>query len=359
MRILLGILFILILTYLMVWPTPVEPRAWEAPQSQGLTGDFAPNERLAGVETISIAPHFGPEDICKDADGQLITVSKDGSLLRIDEAGIPTVLARLGGRPLGIELDQDGTIVVANAGVGLQRVTSDGRVSILARKFAGAPIRYADDVAIGSDGIIYFSDATSRFDPRKFGTLAASELDILEHDPTGRILAYDPRTSQIQLLMDKLAFANGVAIDPNGEFLLVAETGKYRILRHWLVGPRKGQTEVILENLPGFPDNINTGNEGRYWVGLVSPRVSFLDKFSDSPFIRKMASRLPAAIKPKATPSSHLLAISSNGEVLLSLQSSHGPVHYITGAFEDEQYVHLTNLKGELMGKLAKNTLGL
>ena len=64
-----------------------------------------------------------------------------------------------------------------------------------------------------------------------------------------------------ELLMKGLHFANGIAISKNDDFLLVNETGKYRVLKYFLKGPKKRKIEIFNENLPGFPDGISNNGE--------------------------------------------------------------------------------------------------
>ncbi len=160
------------------------------------------------------------------------------------------------------------------------------------------------------------------------------------------MIAFDPRSGAATVLVDNLEFANGVAIAEDDRFLLIAETGSYRILRHWLQGPDAGTTEVVLDNLPGFPDNINRGAESRFWVGLVAPRDAKLDGLSDKPFLRKVVQRLPSFLRPSAVPSSHVIAISGDGEVLLSLQDPAARYPAMTGGCEAGQRLYLTRLFG-------------
>lgn len=345
--------------YLAAWPVPVDPVAWQAPPDKGLAGAFAANDRLADAATIDLGAYEGPEDVAVGQDGALYATTASGAILRIDDGnGQVSVFADTGGRPLGIEAAPDGSLLVANAYLGIQRVSPDGDVSDLLSAVDGEPLAYADDLAVSGDGIVYFSDASTKFGARDWGgSFSASLLDILEHGGHGRVIAFDPRTGSATILVDDLDFANGVAISDDDRFLLIAETGSYRILRHWLQGPDAGTTEVVLDNLPGFPDNINRGADGRFWVGLVAPRDAKLDGLSDKPFLRKVVQRLPAALRPSAVPSSHVFAMSGDGAVLLSLQDPAARYPAMTGGCEAGRRLYLSRLFGHELPYVEMATL--
>lgn len=358
MRILLLLLVVIVLGYLLIWPTPVAPKAWEAPADPGYVGVHARNERLSSMQTRAIAPFLGPEALALTADGNVLTGTESGELLEIDAAGKTRIVSRLGGRPLGLAIAGDGRIYVANAGIGLQRVTPDGKSQVLARRFAGAQIAYANSVAIAPDGLVYFTDSSTHFNPEKYGgTLEASVLDLLEHDPNGRLFRYDPESNEVDLILDRLQFPNGVAVDPSGEFLLLAETGHYRVLKVWLGGREPGLMEPLIENLPGFPDNLSLGQDGRYWLGLAAPRKALLDSLDGSPFLRKMVARLPPVFRPQAEPYAHVIAINADGDVLTDLQSSLGPLYTVTGAVEGATNLYISTLHGPEIGVIPKLAL--
>ncbi len=339
--------------YLLTWPVPVDPVAWDAPADAGYTGSFTKNDALGRLERVDIAPHHGPEDVVIDRVGNLYTGTEDGKILRIAPDGSIDEFADTGGRPLGLEFDADGNLLVANAYLGLQSVDAGGAVTLLTDTVDGSPIRYADDVDVAPDGRIYFSDASTKFGAAEYGsTYGASLLDILEHGSHGRVLVYDPATGGTGTVMAGLDFANGVAVDPAGRFLLVNETGTYRILKHWLAGPRAGETEILIDNLPGFPDNINPGRDGRFWVGLVSPRSAQLDSMSDKPLLRKVVQRLPEALRPAAVPSAHVFAVDAAGNVVADLQGDGTKLHAVTGALETRDALYLTSLFGTALGRI-------
>lgn len=349
-----------VIAYLLAWPVPVEPVAWEAPENRGYTGEFEANERLSDMQVVDLGEFRGPEDVTGAPDGTLYATEEHGRVLRIATSGAVSVFAETGGRPLGIELDRDGSLVVANAYLGLQRISPEGEVTLLADRADGEPILYADDLDIAPDGKIYFSDASTRFGAEEWsGAYGASLLDILEHGGHGRVLEHDPASGETRTIMRNLDFANGVAVDPQGRFLLVAETGSYRVWKHWLEGLRAGESAIVIDNLPGFPDNVNRGRDGRYWIGLVSPRSAPLDALSGRPFLRKVVQRLPAALRPQAVPYSHVFAMNADGEVLVDLQSDSAPVTAITGACETAGALYLSSLFGARIGRLPLESAGL
>ena len=162
----------------------------------------------------------------------------------------------------------------------------------------GSPIRYADDLDIAANGTIYFTDASVKFCAEESGgTLPASLLDLMEHGPNSRVLKYDPASKSTTVLLEGMSFANGLALTADGRHYLVVETGTYSVLKV-PVGVN-AEAMPILQNLPGFPDNINRNADGTFWVGLASPRPAAVEFLSDKLLLRKVVQRLPAFLRPK------------------------------------------------------------
>ena len=360
MKVLRWVLIVVVVlgAYLSFWPVPVEPVAWDAPEDRGLVDPFAPNDRLEIMNLVDLDPFHGPEDVTFGFNNLLYSGTEDGKIISFQADGSDRkVFAEVGGRPLGLEFS-GGFLYVANAHLGLQRIRQDGRVVVVTDTVDGTPILYADDVAVAKDGTVYFSDASTKFGAKEWdGTYSASLLDIMEHGSHGRIIKYDPFSDTTSVVMDGLNFANGIAISDDQQYLLVAETGSYRIWRHWLEGDRAGESEVILDNLPGFPDNINNGLNGRFWVGLIAPRSKILDDNSGKPFTRKVMQRMPQFLRPKAVPSTHLIGISGDGDVLMNLMDTQARFPAVTGAIESRQNIYLSSLFGNRIAVVRKKDL--
>jgi hypothetical protein len=135
------------------------------------------------------------------------------------------------------------------------------------------------------------------------------------------LLAFDPKTKTTRTLLKDLCFANGVAVSPDQNFLLVVETGSYRVRRVWLSGPRQGQSEIFIDNLPGFPDGISSNGKDKFWLALVTPRDPTLDKVLPYPLFRKVIYRLPKFVQPAPKRYSFVIGLDMSGKVVENLQN--------------------------------------
>ena len=183
---------------------------------------------------------------------------------------------------------------------------------------------------------------------------AASTLDIIEHGGHGRLLEWDPATRQVRVIAAGLQFANGVALTADARAVLLTETGAYRIVRVELEGPMRGQVTPLLENLPGFPDNISRDAEGRFWVALFAPRKGILDRLARYPVLRKVIVRIPSALQPKPVRYAHLIAIDESGRVLEDRQDPAGGYAPITDVLATERWLYLGSLSEPTLGRVRR-----
>ncbi|HUS64891.1 MAG TPA: SMP-30/gluconolactonase/LRE family protein [Kofleriaceae bacterium] len=338
----LAVLFVLLVAYLFLWPVPLDPEAWNPPPAVALDGVWARNDRLARGELLGETLH-GPEAVAFDARGRAITGTMGGDLVAIDASGAVSPIARTGdgGRPLGIKIAADGSILVADATLGLMRVVPGGATKLLADAQGGRRFRFTDDLDLLPDGSVVFTDASSERGVHEF------RMEVLDHRPNGRLLRHDPATGATTLVAARLYFPNGVAAAPDGESVIVCETSSYRLLRVFVTGARAGQREVFLDRLPGFCDNVTwSGASHRYWVAIGSPRDATLDALSPRPFLRKMVARLPAFAQPDPKPFGMAIAVSDTGQVLDVLMDPDGRFGPFASVIEHDGALYLGTYSG-------------
>jgi sugar lactone lactonase YvrE len=282
---------------------------------------------------------LGPEDVAVTADGQLLTGLDGGKIIRVSPDGrrIEEVVDT-DGRPLGIEVLPDGTLLVCDAYLGLLHVDPEsGKVDVLVSKDTGTPLEFCNDASVARDGTIYFSDSSARFGFHEW------KADLLEHSGTGRLLRRNT-DGEVETLLDGLQLANGVALTPDESAVIVAETGAFRLTRRWLTGPRAGTRDVLADDLPGYPWGISCGTDGLIWVAIASPRNRVFDGLSRTPgVLRKAIYALPEPVHPKPVPSVWVLAVDpGTGAVVRDL---HGPREWeflvVTGVREHHGTVFL------------------
>ncbi len=322
----------------------LRPRAWRPRPDRGLSGPFAPNRRLAVAELKDIGG-VGPEDVLVGPDGSIWTGVADGRILRIPSwDDPPEMVADTGGRPLGLDWHPDGSLIVCDADRGLLRVDA-GAVEVLADRVEGQRLRFVNNAAVAGDGTIYFTDTSRRFGIRH------SRSDLLEHSNSGRLLRRHP-DGALEVLMDGLSFANGVALAPDESFVLVAETGEYRIKRLVLDGPSAGAVDVFADNLPGIPDNLATGPGGTIWAPMVTPRNRALDRVLPFARLRALMGRLPDRLQPQPVRYGIVFGFDAGGRVIHNLQDPAGGLAMITGAREHEGMLYLGSLADRCIGRV-------
>jgi len=313
-----GVLLIIVvaLAYLLLAPVPITPGAWTPPAAPALTGQYAQNTRLASVQKFSLGDGHKPEDVAIDSEGKIYAGFEDGRIMVLQPDGTqPRVFAETHGRPLGLIFDREGNLIVADAIKGLLSVNKAGEVKLLADEADGEKFGCLNDLDVGADGTIYFTEASNKFPMSQFAN------DIMEHQPNGRLLALEPTSRRPRTLLRDVYFANGVAVSPDQTFVLVVETGMYRIRRVWLKEPKMGQNDIFIDNLPGFPDGVSSNGRDRFWVALVTPRQALFDRMLPYPSLRKVVARLPKFFQPAPKRYSFVLGLDRQGRVVENLQN--------------------------------------
>jgi ribose/xylose/arabinose/galactoside ABC-type transport system permease subunit/sugar lactone lactonase YvrE len=324
---------------------------------EGSNSPLAPNDKLRDVGVIGLGILEGAEDVIFDRNDLLYTGTRHGDILKWfppDYTRYET-LAHIGGSPLGMAFDRDGRLNVCVGGMGLYQVDMDGTVRRLTAEtnrsllsvVDDSNMKLADDLDIAPDGTIYFSEATTRFEMHDW------YADALESRGNGRIIRYDPATKQTRTILSSLVFPNGICMSYDNQSFLFAESWACRISKYYFAGPKKGTTEVVIANLPGYPDNINRASDGGYWLALMGARTPALDLSLEMPgFRRRMARRCSEDVwlMPNLN-TGCVVKFRETGEIAESLWDLGGEKHpMITSMREHKGVLYLCGIFNNRMG---------
>ena len=282
-------------------------------------------------------------------DGRVFTTDDAGMLYRIDGA-VPEPIEDLGGRPLGLKAGADGALYIADSYRGILRWQGPGTLETLVDAVEGAPLIYANQLDISRDGTIYFSNSSDRFDPETMGgTKPTSVLTVWEQSDSGYVARRSP-DGVVEKIASGFVYTNGIALSQAEDFLLINETGRARVHRLWLSGERAGEREVFLDNLPGYPDNLEAQGDGTYWLAFASPRVPS-EVLMPYPFLRKVLWRLGPMVRPAPLHQGRVMQIDEQGNILRDLQDPQGRFAVTTSALIVGDDFYLMSLDGPVFGR--------
>lgn len=291
--------------------------------------------------TVVPVPGHGAEDVVVDAEGWVFTGTEDGGVFRVrPDGGRIDRVGDTGGRPLGLELMPDGRLLVCDARRGLLALDPrDGRVETLTEAVHGQRMVFCNNAAVHSGGDIWFSDSS-----RVHG-IERWKADLVEDTRSGRLLRRTADGS-VEVVLEGLRFANGVALAADESYVAVAETAGRTVVRRWLAGPRAGEVDHLVTDLPGYPDNIARGSDGLVWVTIASPTDPVLERLMTAPLpVRRLAWRLPEALQPRPRRTARVMAFDDTGRTVHDCTLDASGYHLVTGVREHAGRVWLGSLQ--------------
>ncbi|MCY4285348.1 MAG: SMP-30/gluconolactonase/LRE family protein [Thiotrichales bacterium] len=342
-----------------VYVAPVYTSMGPAPSALPGSGTpYALNHRLSETEIIGLGEIEGPEDVILDEDDHLYCGTRHGDIVRYfaPEYRESEIYAHIGGFPLGLAFDRDGSLKVCVGAMGLYSVSPDRRVERLSAEtnrswlsvVDDARLRDPNDLDIGSDGRIYFTDSTTRYDAHEWAT------DSVENRPTGRVLVYDPEIGRTRTLLRRLNYPNGVCMAHDGESFFFAESWECRVNRYWYRGPEAGRLECVIRDMPGYPDNINRASDGTYWMAWLGMRTPTFDLMLRRPGARRrMTRRLPKDdwLFPNIN-TGGVVKFDESGRILTTLGDLGGKHHpMVTSMREHKGYLYVGGILNNRIGR--------
>ena len=326
--------------------------------SRAPTSPYAINDILSVAEPIGVGEVDGPEDVILDEAGNLYCGSRDGDIIRFlaPDHKRREVYAHIGGSTLGLAFDRQGSLLVCVGGMGLYKVTRAREVIKLSDETTrswwsivdDSRMRLADDLDIAPDGRVFFSEATIRYEMHDW------IIDALEGRGNGRIICYDPRDGSSKTVISGRQFPNGICMVPDGQSFLFAETWGCRVSRYYFDGPKTGQVEAVIPDLPGYPDNINRASDGNFWCGIIGMRAPAFDLAQKMPkFRRHMVAQIARDewLYPNMN-TGGVIKFDLNGTIVQSLWDGVGERHpQVTSMREHKGYLYLGGIFNNRIGR--------
>ncbi len=289
-----------------------------------LDGAYSPNSALDSFPALD-GTFEAPDDIAA-GDGALF-VSSGRRLLRVDPnngAGA-TPIAEFEAPITAMTRLADGGFVVALNGAGLLHVDAAGTTRAKLSQLAGVPLRSVTAVAEDlSRGGVYFTVGSQLHDAEDW------IWDLMESNRTGRLAYWPPNADRAEVLLDGLAYPNGLQVEDNGASLLFTQSWNHSLARYRLSGgPGQRGFEVVIDNMPGYPARIAPAQGGGHWLALFALRTQLVElMLKDRAFRREMMATVDPVlwIRPALrTLGSHLEPLQGGGIKKLGIRKPWAP----------------------------------
>lgn len=181
--------------------------AFPAEPSESLVAEGAKVEKLASGMKFTEGPAWIP------AKKTLVFSDIPNSKLMQWRAGEGLSVFRESEQANGNILDLEGRLISCqHAGRNLVRTEADGKLTVLADKIDGMRLNSPNDVAVKSDGTLWFTDPP-------WGLMGKGEI------PGHWVFKLDPKSGRIEAVVKDLAMPNGINFSPDESRLYIADTG--------------------------------------------------------------------------------------------------------------------------------------
>jgi len=161
------------------------------------------------------------------------------------------------GNSNGLTFDLEGRLIACEHGNRrVSRTEKDGTITVLADRYEGKRLNSPNDVVVGSDGSIYFTDPTYGIgkEDQELGFQGVYRIK-----PDGKL----------ELLVKDFKMPNGLCFSPDEKRLYIADSSELSHIRVFDVAPDgtlTGGGVFAATTKPGGPDGMKTDIKGNLYV---------------------------------------------------------------------------------------------
>lgn len=235
------------------------------PRFDALVGPVTQLEKLAGGCRWAEGPAYFPA-------GRYLVWSDipNNRMLRYDETdGHVSVFRLPSNHANGNFVDREGRLVTCEHGTRrVTRTEHDGSISVIADRYQGKRFNSPNDLVVGEDGAIWFTDPDYGIQSDYQGGRADREIDGCH------VYRVDPESSAVEAVATDFVEPNGLALSADGARLYVADSGRTEGAEHpahirvfdVVGGKRLSGGEVFADCQNGLFDGFRLDVDGRIWT---------------------------------------------------------------------------------------------
>lgn len=225
-------------------------------------------ERLASPAVWAEGPVWLPGE-----DAIVFSDVKANRMYRWQRTGKVTLYREQSNYANGNTLDRQGRLLTCEHGRrGISRTDEDGVARILVDRYDGKRLNSPNDLAVKSDGSIWFSDPP-------YGIVGDAEGYKSESQIVGcYVYRFDPENGELSAVATDVQRPNGLAFSPDESRLYVADMsivdfptqGRCHLAVYDVSAGRKLSNPRVLAQIdPGVPDGLRVDRSGRIFCSCA------------------------------------------------------------------------------------------
>jgi len=149
------------------------------------------------------------------------------------------------------------------------RTEYDGAITVLADRYQGKPFNAPNDLAVHSDGGVWFTDPG-------YGTLNNYEGHKAAQELPANVYRIDPKTKELTVVAGDMEKPNGICFSPDEKKLYIVDTGfshrpgYARQIRVYDVvdGTHLANGRLFVDTAKASADGIRCDVDGNVWAGM-------------------------------------------------------------------------------------------